>query len=122
MTIASRAACAAALVFMSAAVPGARQAPPPLPAGISREVVHDDAKVMVARLTMKPGARETIHTHPFDAVIIQVTAGDVELQIADKKSAGPVAAGTVTFVAKDVPHAAANIGRNDITVVTVAVK
>jgi quercetin dioxygenase-like cupin family protein len=116
-----RIAGGAGLALVCATILHGQQAPP-LPAGVTREVVHEDARALIARLTFKPGARETMHTHPFEAVIVQIDAGDVEMTVGEKKSSGPSAAGTVTVVPKDVPHAAANIGKSDVTVVTVALK
>ena len=59
-------ACAAALT----------QAPQP-PPGMTRDQILDNATALIAHLRMEPGSRETIHTHPFSAVVVQLTAGDI---------------------------------------------
>jgi quercetin dioxygenase-like cupin family protein len=108
---------AVALVPLS----GVTQAPP-LPPGVSRQPLVENERVTVARLTMQPGAREEVHTHPFDAVVVQLTAGTVEMTVAGERTAGPLDAGRVWFIAKGVPHAAANIWSESFDVVTVALK
>ena len=121
-SLAHRIAFALCLLVVTFAAAGfAGQAPQP-PPGITREAVHEDAKVMIARLTMAPGARETVHTHPFDAVVVQITPGEVEMTVGDKKTSGRKPAGDVTLIPRDTPHAAVNIGKTDVLVVTVAIK
>lgn len=95
---------------------------PAMPPGIDRTPLVDNPAVMIARLTMKPGARETVHTHPFSAVVIQLTPGDVEMAIASEKTTATRATGLSWFIARDTSHAAANVGKAPFEVVTVALK
>lgn len=95
---------------------------PAMPPGIERTPLVDNPAVMIARLAMKPGARETVHTHPFSAVVIQLTPGDVEMAIGGEKTAGRREPAFSWFILHDTPHAAANIGRTPFDVVTVALK
>lgn len=94
---------------------------PPAP-GISRQEVVNNPRVVVSHLELAPGAREQVHTHPFDAVVIQLTTGTVEMTVAGKTSTGTVKPGQVWFVEHDTPHAAANVGSASYEVVTVALK
>ena len=94
-------------------------APPP---GITRTEIENNATALIARLRMAPGARENVHTHPFSAVVVQIGAGDVEMRLGDGHTTTRRAHGFVEFIPRDVPHAAANVGREAFDVVTIALK
>jgi len=111
---------AAAMVMAIVAV-GWAQAPS-LPEGVSREQLVDNDSVLVARLAFEPGAREQVHTHPFSAVVVQVTAGQVDMAIGADKTKGAREPGAAWFLPREVPHAAANVGPTPLRVVTVALK
>lgn len=111
----------AALLFGMLSFAAAAQAPP-MPPGISRTPIVDNASVMVARLTLAPAAREQVHTHPFDAVVVQISTGRVEMTIGDRTSTEVYQPGFVWFITRDTPHAAANVGEAPFDVVTVAIK
>jgi quercetin dioxygenase-like cupin family protein len=93
--------------------------PPP---GITRTEILNNETVVVARLRMAPGAREEVHTHPFSAVVVQIDAGDVEMHLGTARSTTRRAGGFIEFIPKEVPHAAANVGREPFDVVTIAIK
>lgn len=93
--------------------------PPP---GITRAELLDNATVLVARLQMAPGARETIHTHPFSAVVMQLDAGDVDMTIGGDHTRARREPGFIWFIPKETPHAAVNVGAGAFDVVTVAIK
>ena len=95
------------------------QAPPP---GISRTQILDNGSVMVARLRMAPAAREPVHTHPFSAIVVQLDAGEVEMQVGTKRETAKHEPGHVEFIAAEIPHAAANVGREPFDLVKVALK
>lgn len=97
------------------------QAPQP-PPGISRTELIDNATVLVARLRMEPGARETVHTHPFSAVVIQLTPGDVDMTLGAERARAPRPAGFVWFVPREAPHAAVNAGTSAYDLITIAIK
>ena len=93
--------------------------PPP---GITRTELENNATVLIARLRMAPAAREDVHTHPFSALVVQIGAGEVEMRLGDRRTTTRRAHGFVEFIPKDVPHAAANVGREPFEVVTIAMK
>ena len=99
----------------------ARQAGAP-PPGITRTELENNATALIARLRMAPGAREVVHSHPFSAVVVQIGAGDVEMRLGDGHTTTRRAHGFVEFIPKEVPHAAANVGREPFEVVTIAMK
>lgn len=110
-------------VVIASAVLMARQTPSPqMPPGITRTQLIDNPTVLVAKLKMDPGARETLHTHPFSAVVIQLTPGRIEITYGDKPSTVQREAGHVDFIAREMPHAAANVGSAPFEVVTIAIK
>ena len=93
-----------------------------VPPGITRTQLLDNSTVMIARLNMAPGAREQVHTHPFSAVIVQLTPGEVEMRIGTRPETTRKERGTVDFIAAEMPHAAANVGTSGFDIVTVAIK
>jgi quercetin dioxygenase-like cupin family protein len=93
-----------------------------MPPGITRTQLLDNPTVMIARLNMAPGAREQVHTHPFSAVVVQLTPGDVEMRIGTRPETTRKERGTVDFIAAEMPHAAANVGTTGFDIVTVAIK
>jgi quercetin dioxygenase-like cupin family protein len=93
-----------------------------MPAGITRTQILETDSVMVARLRMAPGARETVHTHPFSAVVVQLDPGDVEMRIGTRRETARRDTGHVEFLAAEMPHAAANTGSAPFDIVTIALK
>jgi quercetin dioxygenase-like cupin family protein len=102
-----------------AAVDHQAGAPPP---GITRTELENNATVLIVRLSMAPGAREDVHTHPFSAVVVQIGAGDVDMRLGDGHTTTRRAHGFVEFIPQEVPHAAANVGQEAFDVVTIAMK
>jgi quercetin dioxygenase-like cupin family protein len=93
-----------------------------MPAGITRTPLVENDTVMVARLSMAPGAREQTHTHPFSAVVVQLGPGEVEMRLGTNAETARRDRGHVEFIAAEMPHAAANVGSAPFDVVTVALK
>jgi quercetin dioxygenase-like cupin family protein len=105
--------------FRLPSAPQKTASPPP---GITRTALIDNETVMMARLRMAPGAAEDLHTHPFSAVVIQLDAGDVDMRLGETRSTSHRPAGFVEYIAREAPHAAANVGKTAFDVVTVAIK
>jgi quercetin dioxygenase-like cupin family protein len=95
---------------------------PQTPIGISRTTVIDNPRVIVMRLVMDPGAREQVHSHPYDVVVVQLTRGTVETTIGTDRTTSLREPGFVWFIAKNTPHAAANVGKEPFEVVTTILK
>lgn len=106
------AAAVAALTIVQAAVPVAP----------ARTPVLDNATVTVTRLRFAPGTGESVHTHAFPLLIVQLTPGVVDLTVDDMRARGPRETGVVTFVPANVPHAAVNAGSTSFDLIAVAVK
>jgi len=95
----------------------------PLPlGGIERTEVLNNASAIVARLNMTAGAREEVHSHPFSAVAIQLTPGDVEMTVGGRTTTEKAGTGQTWFIGKESPHAAANVGGASLEVITVVIK
>jgi quercetin dioxygenase-like cupin family protein len=95
---------------------------PQPPPGVTRTALVDNSSVVVARLKMEPGARETVHTHPFSAVVIQLTPGDVEMTLSGKTETRHHDAAQADFIPRNAPHAAANVGRAAFELITIGIK
>lgn len=93
-----------------------------VPVGVTRTQLADNSSVLVARLKFEPGAAEQIHTHPFSAVVIQLTPGDVQMTIGSEKTSERREAGFAWFIPTGAPHAAVNVGTTACEFVTVAIK
>jgi beta-alanine degradation protein BauB len=94
-------------------------APPP---GITRTPVLDNADARVTHFEFAAGAREPIHDHPFDLVVVPLTAGRIEVRVGDKVETRDYAAGEPLFLPRDVPHAVSNAGGGAITVFSIGIK
>jgi quercetin dioxygenase-like cupin family protein len=107
-------AAAAVLVFgPGAPVPAQRG-----PAG-THTVVVDNASVLVERFHLEAGATERIAADGAPALVVQLTAGDVDLSIGDKRASGPREAGAIAFVPARTPQSARNIAQRGATDVVV---
>jgi quercetin dioxygenase-like cupin family protein len=102
--------------------PGGDAPASPAPAGITRAPVLDNAEARVTHVSFAPSAREPVHAHPFDLVVVQLTAGRVEVRIGDQVSTRDYAPGEVTFLPRDVPHAVANVDRGPVEILSVGIK
>src|SRR5688572_6951100 len=103
-------------------VKGGTAPPLPRPAGITATDVLDSADAAVRRVELAPGAREVIHTHPYDFVVVPVTSGRMEVQLAGKTEAKDYAPGDAFFIARNTPHAVANVGKTPFALLGVTIK
>jgi quercetin dioxygenase-like cupin family protein len=90
--------------------------------GITRTQLRDDPKSAVVRVVFEPGAKEPPHTHPYDVVLIPITANDVEFTLSGQtvKSFSP---GVIQFVPRDAVHALVNLSKTQrLELITVAIK
>ena len=92
------------------------------PEGITRTPGLDNAEARVTLVGFASGAREPIHSHPFDLLVVQLTAGRVEVRLADDVTVRDQAAGDVLFLPRDVPHAVSNVGGAAFDVLSVGIK
>lgn len=92
------------------------------PAGIGRTQLVDNATVMCAHLTYAPGAAEPVHTHPFAAIVIQLTPGDVDMTIGSEHTRAHRDAGFTWYIPRNVPHALVNAGSTPVEQITIAIK
>ena len=87
-----------------------------------RTAILDNATTTVTRLRFERGAGETVHTHSFPLLIVQITPGDVDLTVSEARARGPREPGIVTFVPPDTPHAVVNIGAGPFDIIAIALK
>jgi quercetin dioxygenase-like cupin family protein len=110
------AVCAALLSPFS----GAAQAP--AAAAIAGAPLLANDRISAIKLSFPPGARESMHSHPFDIVVIQLTAGEVDVALNGDKSVGHIEAGRVTYVPAQAQHAVGNSGSTPFEMVVVGLK
>ena len=103
-------------------VPGGTAPPLPLPAGITARTALDAPDATVRVVEFGPGARETVHTHPYDLVLVPLASGPMELQLAGKTETKNYGAGDAVFVPRNTPHALANPGKEKRAVSAVVIK
>jgi len=107
-----------AALALGALAAGASQ----VPQGMSRTVLVENASVLVTRLSYEPGTAETSHTHPFSAVVMQLTAGEVDMTIGSEQSRSRREPGMVWFVPANVAHKAVNTGATAFEQIAVGIK
>src|SRR5262245_40519229 len=101
----------------------------PGPAGAAQARVRianvrqiDNERVTVSRLTFPPGAREEMHLKLQALVVIQGTAGDVEVSLGSETTTGRVEPGKTWYVSKTTEHAYSNVGREPFDLLVVFLK
>jgi quercetin dioxygenase-like cupin family protein len=92
------------------------------PPGITRAQLLENLETRVTHVTFAPSAREPVHTHPFDLVIVQLTPGRVEVQMDRQVSTREYSPGEVKFLPRGVPHAVANVDGRAFEILSVGVK
>jgi quercetin dioxygenase-like cupin family protein len=93
-----------------------------VPSGITRTPVLDNAEARVTRVEFAAGAREPVHSHPFDLVVVPLTAGRLEVRIGEKVETRAYSPGDPMFLPRDIPHAVSNAGTTSVTVFSVGIK
>jgi oxalate decarboxylase/phosphoglucose isomerase-like protein (cupin superfamily) len=89
---------------------------------ISATRLLDNDRVSVSRLTFPPGVREALHITPQDLVVIQASAGDVEVALAGETTTGRVDPGKTWYVSKVTQHAYSNVGKEPFDLLVVFLK
>jgi quercetin dioxygenase-like cupin family protein len=87
--------------------------------GITRRLVIDQKKVQVVRSTYKSGAAEPPGPHPFDVVIVPLTAGNMRLEIASKTVEWKV--GEPIFILRGAEHSIANRGETAVDLLSIRI-
>ena len=49
-------------------------------------MILDNDEARATNVRFAPGAREPIHSHPFDLVLVQLTPAKMEVQVGDEKT------------------------------------
>ena len=87
-----------------------------------RTVVVDNATVTVTRLRFPMYAREEPRRNDAPIVIVQLTPGDVDVNVGDQFRTGTQPAGAVTFVPAGIGYGAANAGAVPFDMLAIAIK
>jgi quercetin dioxygenase-like cupin family protein len=103
-------------------MPGGEAATQPPPAGITRTPVLDNADARVTRVEFAPAAREPVHEHPFDLVVVPLTRGRLEVRISERVETRAYSPGEPLFLPRNIPHAVSNADGARLTLLSVAIK
>jgi quercetin dioxygenase-like cupin family protein len=101
---------------------GGDQPPTAARPGIWRTQTLDNPDVRVTRALFEPGAREPVHTHPFDMVIVQLAGGRMEVVVGQDRTVRDYFIGEAVFLPRDVPHSVANVDTHVVEIVSVAIR
>jgi quercetin dioxygenase-like cupin family protein len=99
-------------------------APPALAAlpGVMRKPLLDNQDVSVTRLEFEAEAREAVHTHPYDLLVVPISAARLDMQLGHKKQVGRYAVGETIFVPRGTAHAVANVGTASFRLLGIRIK
>lgn len=86
-----------------------------------RTTVLDNSTIAVTRLHFAATAAETIHTHPFPIVIVQLTNGTITVLDREMQRVGS-RPGEVWFIPAETRHAAANKSASGVDLLAIALK
>jgi quercetin dioxygenase-like cupin family protein len=89
--------------------------------GMSFKPLFDNARVSVIRARMDVGAREGVHTHGSDTIVVHLSGGEIEDTADGKTVVNRWKPGDVEFEARGSSHSARNVGK-PVEVVLVALK
>jgi quercetin dioxygenase-like cupin family protein len=89
--------------------------------GMSFNTMFENARVSVIRARMEVDAREGLHTHGSDTVVVHLSGGEIEDTAAGKTVVNRWKPGDLEFEARGSSHSARNIG-HPVDVVLVALK
>lgn len=85
-------------------------------------MILDNDEARATNVRFAPGAREPIHSHPFDLVLVQLSPAKVEVQIGDEKTVKDYDTGEVIFLPRNVPHAISSAQSTPFEILSVSVK
>jgi quercetin dioxygenase-like cupin family protein len=118
------------IVIVQLREPAARQPSPPRSGskpgdapfvGMSFAPLFENERVSVIRARMDVGAREGVHTHASDTIVVHLSGGEIEDTADGKTVVNRWKSGDVEFEAKGSSHSARNVGK-PIDVVLIALK
>jgi len=89
--------------------------------GMSFKPIFENDKVRVIRARMEVGAKEALHTHASDTVVVHLSGGEIEDTANGKTVVNKWKPGDVEYEALGSSHSARNVG-GPVDVVLVALK
>jgi quercetin dioxygenase-like cupin family protein len=113
----------ATVIAIKADRPSAGPFPPPQPLpGLTRSTLLDQAEATINRVELASGAREPVHMHPYDLIVVVPDIIRMDIMIGDMKESKEYDSGATLFVPRNTPHAFGNLETRPIALVTVAPK
>jgi quercetin dioxygenase-like cupin family protein len=98
---------------------------PPMQAlpGVTRKPLLDNRDVTVTRVEFEADVREPVHTHPYDVMMVVLTASArLDVQVGDKKQVRRYAVGETVFVPRGMAHTVANVGTASFRALGIAIR
>ena len=89
--------------------------------GMSFKQILENDKVTVIRARMEVGAREAVHTHGSDTIVVHLSGGEIEDTADGKTVVNRWKPGDVEFEGRGTSHSARNVG-GAVDVVLVSLK
>ena len=89
--------------------------------GMSFKQILENDKVTVIRARMEVGAREGVHTHGSDTIVVHLSGGEIEDTADGKTVVNRWKPGDVEFEGRGTSHSARNVG-GAVDVVLVSLK
>ena len=89
--------------------------------GMSFNPIFENDRVSVIRARMEVGAREAVHTHGSDTIVVHLSGGEIEDTADGKTVVNRWKRGDVEFEGRGTSHSARNVG-GAVDVVLVALK
>jgi quercetin dioxygenase-like cupin family protein len=87
--------------------------------GMSFDPIFENDRVAVTRARMEESAREGVHTHAADTIVVHLTGGEIEDTADGKTVVNRPRRGDVEFESKGSSHSARNLGAPvDVVLVT----
>jgi quercetin dioxygenase-like cupin family protein len=90
--------------------------------GITRTPVLDNPEASVARVTFAGSAREPVHSHPNDLILVTLGSGSIEVQMGAERSTKAYPSGSVFFLPRNVDHAVANASDEPLAFMRVTIR
>jgi quercetin dioxygenase-like cupin family protein len=91
------------------AAPGSASGNAPF-VGMSFRTLFENASVSVIRARMEVDAREGVHTHAADTIVVHLSGGEIEDTAGGKTNVNRWKPGDVEFEARGSSHSARNVG------------
>ena len=121
LDLCGRFAACLALVAAAHAPLAAQTAQPATPRMTSRRVADTD-RATILRLTLPAGYRDPITAGTSDLIVVQGSAGNIEVVLGKETQSSRQEPGKVWYVPKTTPHGFSNVGSDAFDLIVIVLK